>query len=94
MRNAEDKYVIDRHIKRNNRGFGKYHLVKTETKVTLCGVTLRYESSRRYGHSIEETLQSFQTSSRRSGYRARRNCKTCVKRAQKLRNPLDRLAEA
>ena len=86
----EDLYKIDRHIKANNRGFGKLHLVKVGEKVSLCGVTLRHRAYRHFARSLEECLGVFLE--RNHLYR-RQSCKRCIQRVQKLRNPLDRLAD-
>lgn len=87
---SEDLYKIDRHIRANNRGFGKLHLVKVGEKVSLCGVTLRHRALRHFARSLEECVSVFLGRSHRY---ERQNCKRCLQRVQKLRNPLDRLAD-
>ncbi len=89
---AEGHYVVDRHIKKDG-WMGKYHLVLVDSKVTLCSIELRYAAQGRFGNTIEQALKSLARRSRPHAARENQACQTCIKRAQKLRNPLDRLAD-
>jgi len=89
-----DKYVVVRHVKANDRGWGKYHLAVAETKSTVCSVKLRRPVDGRYTRPIEEALQALRGRAQRYSYNGMYAvCQNCVKRAQRLRNPLDRLAD-
>jgi hypothetical protein len=89
----EVQYVILRLVKANDRGWGKFHLVRAETKTTLCSVKLRRFPDGRFKRPIESSLRELSDRARRRGGRKAEACKNCIKRAQKLRAPLDRLAE-
>jgi len=79
----ETKYVIGRHIRTDSKP-GKYHLLEAKSKVSLCSVKFRRPASSSFAKPIEVVLNRF--------IEHWQGCKACVKRVQKLRNPLDRLA--
>ena len=89
---GETKYVIGRHIRADSKP-GKYHLLEASSKVSLCSVKFRWPSSASFAKPIEVALNNLIERVKRYRNSHRQACKTCVKRAQKLRNPLDRLAE-
>lgn len=87
----EPLFVLHRHPLANGTGWGKYHLAEAGGKSTLCRVRLRHITGLRYAKPVEVVLQSWEK--RTSYYKKKGLCKTCIARAQKLRNPLDRLSE-
>lgn len=85
------RFVVERRLKANDRGLGKYHLAQAGDQRTLCSVTLRHGRASQAGRPIESTLRSLERVSERQ--KKGSACKNCISRAQKLRNPLDRLTE-
>jgi hypothetical protein len=88
------KYEVTRQPKPYGYGYGKFHLVEVGSKTTLCSVKLRRGGRSRYAHPVEEALKILAIKERRR-YQKKSHlcCKNCINRAQKLRNPLDRLAD-
>lgn len=84
-------FVVERRLKADSRGWGKYHLAQVGEKKTLCSVTLNHARIARVGGSIEAALRSLERVSEHQ--KKGSACKNCISRAQKLRSPLDRLTE-
>ena len=82
-------YTIRRYYTSNGGG-GKFHILAVGTRSSICGVEFRNTSYARYPFAIEEAIQAL---GRKNGRRTRERCKNCMRAAQKLRSPLDRMAE-
>lgn len=91
----ERKFIISRYIKRGDTGGWSrdhiYDVTDGSAWRSICGDTATGNVSGRFAKSIEVVLKRM-TQSRRS-YNRRQPCKRCLRAAQKLRSPLDRMAE-
>jgi len=88
----EPTYISRRAIKANGRGWGKYHIIQAGEKVALCSYKLQHHVSDGVGRGIEAELRFLEFRIKRRRSKGHQACKLCLQRAEKLRNPLDRLA--
>lgn len=87
------RFTIHRHVKADGSGWGKYHLAEATTRSTVCSVKLRRAVSSYGAVPIEEALKRLVGRAERKHRRGHEKvCKNCINRAQKLRDPLERLA--
>lgn len=83
-------YSIEKVLKANNRGWGKRHIVPPGSKVALCSAKMRRPVPGMFAKPIELVLHLLNREDSRTRHKT--SCQNCLRQAEKLRNPLDRLA--
>ena len=93
---SEQHFVLTQFFKRgDNSGLSKFHIFAMEdgevSKQSICGARPKRRVTDRFCQPIEWILRA--AARRAKNYNNKQLCKHCKNRAQKFRNPLERLSE-